>query len=539
MPDGVDHLRTSDGDRPRLVQDQGIGLGHRLQMGRLFEEDPALGAQPQPDKGRHRSRQRQGAGTGDDDDRDADHKGRRKVMGPEPPGGEGREGEEEDRSGEVLGEAVRQLLDLRFLAHCALQQRHEVRKGRMGEVLRRPVLHDGVDADGAADHAVAGPLVDRFALAGQARFVETPLPVDNLPVDGGLLTRLEQDDVADLDIVDIDGPAGVVFENRHLVGNMPADHVEGVRRALLAENLQELAKQDEGDDHRHRVEIGLPRLRHHDVDRVDVGEGRPGGDEDIHVDDPVADAEPRPLEEDPAAVEEHRGRQYPLGDVHDGLVLLGDPGEVARILRHGDPHDVHQAEGRHRHAEVVLLALPVGAHLLDARVVGEGVVADCPDHVDDGGELHRMVRPDDMGLVVRVVDMRLHDAVHPAQRLFVQPDAGGAVDPFDDEGDLLEAVAVGGDESVVEGGGVEIGGVLELLRRGGQRRVADAVVEGVEPLVLEKVVHPLAPLAAEVVPLILDHHRLFELQVTVVALDFRQFRISPMLCFSGCAHRGR
>jgi hypothetical protein len=105
---------------------------------------------------------------------------------------------------------------------------------------------------------------------------------------------------------------------------------------------------------------------------------------------------------------------------------------------------------------------------------------------------------------------------------FVEPDAGGEVDPLDDEVDFVEALVGSPDIFAVETFQIEALQVLFFLA-GFVRRIelgiSQLFVEGVESLGFEEMVDPLTPFAAEVEGFALlflgDHHRLVELQVAV------------------------
>lgn len=249
-------------ERARLVRADDGRVGHRLARTEHAHEQVLRRHPPRRKRQRQRDRQRQTLGHGDDDDRDADDQDLNKVLrlvlrrpvrvGPETDGEPDEEDDKEQETrartepGDNLGHPVE--LELQWgVLRVALQRHHE-------PTVLRP-LADGGDqvAAGTLDNLAAredeavglaalarlAPLLalgvrrlaDLVRLARRRRFVRAHVvPGDEHAVDGQDLARLELEDVADNDLVDVEEPLAPAAADRLDVAIL----LLGVEQAELA-----------------------------------------------------------------------------------------------------------------------------------------------------------------------------------------------------------------------------------------------------------------------------------------------------------------
>ena len=113
-----DQLRLADGQRPGLVDDQGIDLRKAFERLGILYQHASLRATPGRGHDRHRRRQAERAGAGDDQHRDGCDQsiGKRRRRSPDRPGDEGQDGDTDHRRHELAGDRVGELLDRRARA---------------------------------------------------------------------------------------------------------------------------------------------------------------------------------------------------------------------------------------------------------------------------------------------------------------------------------------------------------------------------------------------------------------------------------------
>jgi hypothetical protein len=187
--------------RPRLVEEESVGLLEGLDRLGLRDEDPRAGSPPGPDDDRHRGREAERAGAGDDQDRDGgDDRVREGRLRPEgEPEGEGEECDRHDGGDEPGGDPVGEPLDRSPGEPDLGDGREDPREDRLRPDPRGSKEEGAGRVARPPDDRVAGALLDREGLARDGRLVDPAPPLEDDPVDGDVLSRPDMDTVADPD----------------------------------------------------------------------------------------------------------------------------------------------------------------------------------------------------------------------------------------------------------------------------------------------------------------------------------------------------
>jgi hypothetical protein len=122
-----------------------------------------------------------------------------------------------------------------------------------------------------ADHLVAGPLLDRFRLAGDHRLVDVRLALLDDAVRGDVRAGSDEHEVALRELVYRDLLGSVLGDALCRVGHQLGQFVERARRASDRSHLDPVAEQE---DHDQRHELPEERLADPERDRGDAVDER-------------------------------------------------------------------------------------------------------------------------------------------------------------------------------------------------------------------------------------------------------------------------
>ena len=239
-------------ERAGLVEDDDLGLGQGLEIVRALDEDALVSCAAETREEAQRDADDQRAGAGDDKERE------RAVDPHAPRGGTAHQKVDERRQngqrqravahggGVDAGKAGDERLGAGLVRAGVFHQLEDLRYCGLAEGLRRSDLQHARHVDAAADDLVAGHHVARQALARQRRGVERGRAVDDLAVDGDLLTRLHDDDRADGHVVGVDLlelaatlDVGVVGADVHQRRDVAAGLADGVALEQLADLIEQ------------------------------------------------------------------------------------------------------------------------------------------------------------------------------------------------------------------------------------------------------------------------------------------------------------
>ena len=250
----------------------------------------------------------------------------------------------EDRRHEHLGDPVDGRLDRGLGALGALDERDDVGERRVGADARGAHDERAGRVERRTDDLVATRLRGRDGLARQHRFVDGRRPLDDDPVDRHLLAGSDAQEVADDDRRDLHLDLVVAADESGGLRLQADESADRARRLALGPLLEPATDEDEPDDDRGGVEVGLrveaglvDDLRVHRHEHAVGPRGRgTDGDQRVHRGAAVAAGLPgRSIE--PAAGPELDERGRPQDELVE--ILHGDHG-----LR--PEHEDHEDEGR-------------------------------------------------------------------------------------------------------------------------------------------------------------------------------------------------
>ena len=193
------HGGPAEGERPGLVEHDGVDPAGRLERLAAADEDPGLGALAGADHDRGRRREAHRARAGDDHDPDecrerereprlrAEQRTRRRTS----PTATHDDGRDED-----LGDPVGEALDRRLRALRALDELDDPGQGRVAADARRAHHERAGRVERRADDLVAGLLRGRDRLAGEHRLVDRARALDEHAVDRDLVAGPDAEQVA-------------------------------------------------------------------------------------------------------------------------------------------------------------------------------------------------------------------------------------------------------------------------------------------------------------------------------------------------------
>ena len=332
----VGDLGPADGQRPGLVEGDGLDLVDGLQVGAALEHRAVTGGV------RHRRDHRRGhgeskpAGAGDhEDDEPAQDEGVPVGAEEERRHDGDQHAEDEHRRRVVLGEVVGEGL-VGGLAGLGLLDRHDdLGEHRLGSRLVDPHLERAVLVHGPGEDALAALLVDRHGLAGDGRLVDVGRALGDRPVDRDALPRPDDDDVADADVLGRQDDLAAVHAHERLLGHERDERADGPARLVHRVGLEHVAERvDEDEDGRllpHPQDHGAHGADEHEqVDgrrQVEQGEDRLArrvvdADEDREHVDRVVD--PRRCAQQ--VVERDGHEDEDAGAVERELLTLAPPG---------------------------------------------------------------------------------------------------------------------------------------------------------------------------------------------------------------------
>ena len=258
---GRDRLdgRAAQGQRARLVEDDGVRPADRLERLGAPEEDARLGGPPRADHDGRGGGQAHGARAGDHDDADEGRERERQVRfrTRREPDDERRAGDDQDQRHEDLADTVGEAL-----------QRHLGALGPFDEVDDRG--QDGVPPDARGPHhegpgrverrpddRVAGRLVHRRRLTGEHRFVDRRGALDDHAIDRHPLARPHTQQVADAHDLQQHVDLLPVLQASRGAWLQPDEAADGVARLALGPRLEPPPEQHQPDDDGRTVEVRL------------------------------------------------------------------------------------------------------------------------------------------------------------------------------------------------------------------------------------------------------------------------------------------
>ena len=239
----------------------------------------------------------------------------------EHPGGERERGRRHHRGHEPGRDGVGETLDRGAAALRLGDLLDDAGEERVAADLLRAEDEAARAVQRAAGDALAVRLLDRDGLAGDRRLVDRARTLDHGPVDRDPLARPHAQEIAGVDRVE--GHVGLAAVGLEPAGRGRGElqqSADGAPGAGAGAQLEHLADEDEGDDHRGRLEVdrdpalvtaggvGEQARRENGGDAVEPRDTGANPNEREHVESPRAEARPHPIEEGPPRPQ-HDGRR--------------------------------------------------------------------------------------------------------------------------------------------------------------------------------------------------------------------------------------
>ncbi len=443
---GIHHFEIGQRQRAGLVEDDVIGLGQPLDRVAGIQQHAGLEHRAGGDGLHGRNGKPQRTGTGDDQHRDAGHD---RIM---PGCTRDNPAEDGQKRGRMHHGCVqpRGAVGAPHVARTGLQRVVE-QPGDFGQQRR---LGGGRDPHPQRAGDVHRSRIDRRALlggdverlAGDQALVDLRSPLDHGAVDRAALAGPEQHDVAGIDgchrnLRDLVGSDELGGRLRLERGEIAGDRAGPPPHVLV----EEAADQEEGQQHDRRVEICVLGV----VDGLDHGhaerEDHADRDRHVHVGRLRRQRAPGRAEERLAGIGRRRQCDQRREPVEEVALLGQHVRNVARPHRDRQHHHVHGGEGGN--AEAAQQETRFG-DLRRLRALGLewiGLVAELLEPIDEAARVERARLPFQRDAAVGQVDARQRDVGDGGQAALDLGHAAGAMNAFDREINVLDALARGPD----------------------------------------------------------------------------------------------
>ena len=298
-------------------------------------------------------------------------------------------------------------------------------------------------------------------------------------------------------------------------------------------HLEETPGQQQEDEHGDRVVIHLAVPAEGAVDAGDEGRAHAQRYRHVHAQRAALEIAPGADEEGPRRVHHHRYGQDQACPTHQQPYIGAHVGGgVRRQCVHHDLHHAKAGDGEPLDRSVAFALVDV---VRAAGIERVGNVADVGDRLEDRRQLDAGVVPAHPRAAGGVVDLDRQHARQPRDVAFVQPDACGADDVFQDQRSFADVLRFSPHEAfldlrqIIQAQLGELG--LRLLGRGGQHGAVGVV--GALAAVDDGLCHGLAAAAAGLAGIA------FELDGIVGAVRHRQAAVKATRKRRGVRERRR
>ena len=246
-------------ESPRLVEDDGVDSGGKLERFAAADQDARLRAVARANHDRRRRGQAHGTWAGDHHDGNERHEGMGEVRlrAQDKPKRERGGAQDEDDRHEDGRDAVGQALDLRLRP---LRAPHEIYDLRQSGIPSDPcgAEHEcAVAVHRPADHFGSGPLLRRDRLTGQHCFIDRGGAFHYASIDRHTFAGSDAHEVADADFFERHIDLGAGPYDASGTSLQPDECLYGADCLAFRPGLQPAAGQDEADDRGRAVEVSL------------------------------------------------------------------------------------------------------------------------------------------------------------------------------------------------------------------------------------------------------------------------------------------
>ena len=213
-------------------------------------------------------------------------------------------------------------------------------------------------------------------------------------------------------------------------------------RAPARTAVEVAADQEKEEQRDGRIKVGVLLPRPRLVQADDAGERDADRYRHVHVGAPGPECGQGRPKEGPAGIGDGRqgdGRRQP---VEQGACGIAHRAVMARPDGNGEQHDVGRREARHRHGAQKLTGLAIVAGGCRNGVVGRQPEAQGCDQAGMAGGVGDRSPPRERQPPCRQMYPRARDRGVACQQALDQPDAGGAVEPVDQQLERCSSVVV-------------------------------------------------------------------------------------------------
>src|SRR5262249_19582918 len=134
---------------------------------------------------------------------------------------------------------------------------HDLRKRGVLPYLQSLDAQQARDIDGRAEYVIAGALADWHAFARKHGFIQRRAAADDLAVDRDFLSRLHDQDIANLNLFDREITLDATTHDARCLGAKIKKLLDGGARAATAACFEIAAEQDQRGDDRARLKIEM------------------------------------------------------------------------------------------------------------------------------------------------------------------------------------------------------------------------------------------------------------------------------------------
>lgn len=228
---------------------------------------------------------------------------------------------------------------------------------------------------------------------------------------------------------------------------LPHQRLGAGRCALPRAQFQIARRQQESDEHRHRIEVGFAVAAHHGGHARGKGRADAERHRHVHADMRVPHLAPRIAEDRPGGEQDDRCGQRETGPLHQHDLVRRDAAAM-QVDRPRIHHHLHHAQHGDAQTDQQLAPLARLGRAARGRLVRPRLVADVGDGGEQVGEPDRTGIGHDAHALRRVVDDGLAHTGHARQRAFDEPHAGGAAHAGQGQRHLFGAILARADEAL-------------------------------------------------------------------------------------------
>ena len=304
----VRHGRPPIGERAGLVEDHRVGDGEAVEHLARLHQQADRDALPPGDRGEHRRRDAERTGVAHDDRGQEDERRAHRIARHREPAPEREARNDEDDRAVVVHEPVREQLEGRFALGDVRHQPDDLAEERLLAHLRDANAQLAVEVEGSADHRRAQLLRRRDRFAGEARLIDARGARHHFAIERDALARAHDQCLTDGNLAreHLDGliaahNSGAGRLEREQSANRFGCLLPGVELEVAEEEME---GHEPGGDRQEVRPAGVDdgERAHHE------GTPRASGEEDVRVDDALADREHGFPQDRVADPQKHHGR---------------------------------------------------------------------------------------------------------------------------------------------------------------------------------------------------------------------------------------